>query len=327
MMIERSGGSWESATARREPDGRIVVRTGSSPHGQGHETTFAQIVADELSVDPASVEIRWGDSRAGPAGIGTFASRSTAMGGSAVLVAARKLREKGGDEAEATFESGILFPSGAYVAAVELDPETGELRSSGSPPRRLRPHVNPLLADGQIVGGRAGPRASALLEEPAYDEERPADLSASFMDYLVPTAWRDARPSTASSRTPRPSNPLGAKGAGEGGSTQRRPRSRTPSPTRSTACQRRPSLHRGEAGEALPVKPPPFEYPAPRSLDEALALLAEHGDEAKVLAGGQSLVPLLNFRLARPAHLIDLNRVGGLDGLSARRAARCASAR
>ena len=63
------------------------------------------------------------------------------------------------------------------------------------------------------------------------------------------------------------------------------------------------------------MKPPPFEYAAPHSLDEALALLAEHGDDAKVLAGGQSLVPLLNFRLTRPALLVDINRVEGLDGL------------
>jgi CO/xanthine dehydrogenase FAD-binding subunit len=61
------------------------------------------------------------------------------------------------------------------------------------------------------------------------------------------------------------------------------------------------------------VKPPPFEYHDPRELDEALALLADHGEEGKVLAGGQSLVPLLNFRLAHPEHLIDINRVSGLD--------------
>jgi carbon-monoxide dehydrogenase medium subunit/6-hydroxypseudooxynicotine dehydrogenase subunit alpha len=63
------------------------------------------------------------------------------------------------------------------------------------------------------------------------------------------------------------------------------------------------------------VKPPRFEYHDPRSIDEAFALLAEHGDEGKVLAGGQSLVPLLNFRLAHPEHLIDLNRVGTLSGI------------
>lgn len=64
------------------------------------------------------------------------------------------------------------------------------------------------------------------------------------------------------------------------------------------------------------MKPPPFEYHAPESVEEALALLAEHGDEAKVLAGGQSLVPLLNFRLIRPARLVDLNRVAGLAYLN-----------
>ncbi len=63
------------------------------------------------------------------------------------------------------------------------------------------------------------------------------------------------------------------------------------------------------------MKPAPVDYVAPGSLDEALALLAEHGDDAKVLAGGQSLIPLLNFRLARPSLLVDLNRLGELDYL------------
>ena len=63
------------------------------------------------------------------------------------------------------------------------------------------------------------------------------------------------------------------------------------------------------------MKPPPFEYVAPASLEEAVAVLAEHGDDAKALAGGQSLVPLLAFRLAAPAVLVDLNGVGGLDHL------------
>jgi CO/xanthine dehydrogenase FAD-binding subunit len=63
------------------------------------------------------------------------------------------------------------------------------------------------------------------------------------------------------------------------------------------------------------MKPPRFDYLLPRTLDEALGLLAQHGDEAKVLAGGQSLVPLLNFRLVRPAHLVDLNDIPGLDGI------------
>ena len=64
------------------------------------------------------------------------------------------------------------------------------------------------------------------------------------------------------------------------------------------------------------MKPPPFEYHLAESVDEAVALLAEHGDEAKVLAGGQSLIPLLSLRLARPAHLIDINRLAELASIT-----------
>lgn len=64
------------------------------------------------------------------------------------------------------------------------------------------------------------------------------------------------------------------------------------------------------------VKPAPFEYVTPETLEEAVGLLAEHGDEAKILAGGQSLIPMLNMRLARPGVLIDINRIPGLDAIS-----------
>ncbi len=65
------------------------------------------------------------------------------------------------------------------------------------------------------------------------------------------------------------------------------------------------------------MKLPQFEYHSPDTIDEVLALLAEHGDEAKVMAGGQSLVPLLAMRLARPAQVVDINRVGGMSGIDA----------
>jgi CO/xanthine dehydrogenase FAD-binding subunit len=64
------------------------------------------------------------------------------------------------------------------------------------------------------------------------------------------------------------------------------------------------------------MKPAPFRYERPETVEEALSLLSEHGDEAKVLAGGQSLVPLLNMRIARPAVLVDINRVAGLDNIA-----------
>lgn len=66
------------------------------------------------------------------------------------------------------------------------------------------------------------------------------------------------------------------------------------------------------------MKPAPFSYAAPSTLEEAIALLGEHGDTAKLLAGGQSLVPMMNFRLARPEHVIDINRITGLDGIEER---------
>lgn len=64
--------------------------------------------------------------------------------------------------------------------------------------------------------------------------------------------------------------------------------------------------------------PPPFEYTAPESLEQALALITEHGDEAKLLAGGQSLIPLLKLRFAAPALLVDLGRIPGLDAVEER---------
>jgi carbon-monoxide dehydrogenase large subunit len=228
MVIERCGGVWESARVAVGEDGRVVVWTGSSPHGQGHETTFAQIAADELGVDRADVEVRWGDSAEGPAGVGTFASRSVAMGGSAVVEACRRLREStpgdlreaaavGGLEAEARFESPLLFSSGAYVAAVEIERATGRLRvlalAAADDPGRV---VNPLLAEGQVVGAVAQGLGASLTEEAAYDEAGQL-RNASLADYKLLTAAEVPRLASTFLETPSPHNPLGAKGVGEAG--------------------------------------------------------------------------------------------------------------
>jgi carbon-monoxide dehydrogenase large subunit len=87
-------GLYESALVRVHPTGSVVVYTGASPHGQGHETGFAQIVADRLGVDPSAVEIVHGDTATGPMGLGTYGSRSLAIGGVAAAHAAEKLAEK-----------------------------------------------------------------------------------------------------------------------------------------------------------------------------------------------------------------------------------------
>src|SRR5580704_6712735 len=165
MYVERAGGSWESARISVGAEGRVIARSGSTPHGQGHETTFAQIVADRLGVDVDDVEMRFGDTAEVPPGVGTFASRSVAVGGSALVMAADRILAQvgqatlaeaaaaaGGLEAEARFESDLVFGSGAYAAVVEIQRETGALKV-----RRLAAVddagtiINPLLAEGQVV--------------------------------------------------------------------------------------------------------------------------------------------------------------------------------
>jgi carbon-monoxide dehydrogenase large subunit len=89
-------GGWESSTVRVHPTGKVTVLTGSSPHGQGLETSFAQIVSDELGVAMDDVEVIHGDTAQVPQGIGTFGSRSAAVGGSALVVSTRKVKEKAG---------------------------------------------------------------------------------------------------------------------------------------------------------------------------------------------------------------------------------------
>ena len=85
---------YESATVRVDPAGRVTVLTGSSPHGQGLQTAFAQLAADDLSVPFEDVEVIHGDTAIVPRGVGTFASRSLVVGGTAVIKASERVREK-----------------------------------------------------------------------------------------------------------------------------------------------------------------------------------------------------------------------------------------
>ncbi|MDI3340814.1 MAG: molybdopterin-dependent oxidoreductase [Sphaerobacter sp.] len=111
------GGLWESATVRVHPSGKVSVFTGANPHGQGEETTFAQLVADELGVPIDDVEVVHGDTGRIPFGMGTYGSRSTAVGGSALVYAARKVRDKGAKIAAHLLEvspDDIVFDQGRY---------------------------------------------------------------------------------------------------------------------------------------------------------------------------------------------------------------------
>jgi aerobic carbon-monoxide dehydrogenase large subunit len=236
MYVERAGGLFETAEAELLPTGRLLVRSGSSPHGQGHDTTFAQVAAERFGVGLEDVELRFGDSREVPRGVGTFASRSVAMGGSAVVQAVDALKEKceavrqgrdmslrevaaaePGLRASARFESDLVFSSGAYGAVVEIERATGRLRVM-----RLAAVddagtiVNPMLAEGQVLGGTAQGLGQCLVEEAVYDEEGNPTF-ASFVGYGLLTA-AEMPPVVASFvGTQSPLNPLGAKGIGEGG--------------------------------------------------------------------------------------------------------------
>ncbi|HEU4435337.1 MAG TPA: xanthine dehydrogenase family protein molybdopterin-binding subunit, partial [Pyrinomonadaceae bacterium] len=119
-------GGWESATVRIEPTGKVTVLTGASPHGQGQETSFAQIAADELGVDLNDVTVIHGDTGVVQYGIGTFGSRATAVGGTAVFVAIQKLKEKAdkiaahmlqADASKLSFEGGKYSLQQATAAA------------------------------------------------------------------------------------------------------------------------------------------------------------------------------------------------------------------
>jgi carbon-monoxide dehydrogenase large subunit len=225
MYVERVGPGWETAAVRAETDGRFVVRTGSSPHGQGHETTFAQIAADALGIDPGNVEVRWGDSFEIPEGMGTFASRSVTVGGSALLLACRELRSRldAGEhpplEESARFElPGPVFSFGCYVASVEIDGETGEVEIhrivAVDDCGRV---INPLLAEGQVVGAAVQAVGECLHEQVGYDENG-QPLAINLYQYHLPTAQSVPPIVGALRETPSPWNPLGAKGVGEGGS-------------------------------------------------------------------------------------------------------------
>ena len=218
MYVERSGGQFESAEIDRAADGTVTIRSSASPHGQGHATTFAQIAAERLGVDVSAVTMEFGDSALVPAGTGTFASRSVAMAGSAIVRAIEDLEaSEDGRSGSARFESPLVFASGAYAAVVEIERATGRLRvlriaavdDAGT-------IVNPLLAEGQVLGGTAQGLGECLFEEARYDEEGQF-TSASFLDYSLMTAAEMPPVATAFVESPSPLNPLGAKGIGEGG--------------------------------------------------------------------------------------------------------------
>ncbi len=217
LAIEPCGQGFESARISRGEGNRITVATGSTSQGQGRETAVAQIVADALGVDIASIDVVHGDTAATPPGIGALASRSTPIGGSALIEAAARFRATG-ETAEVRHEvPREAWAAGAAEALIAIDRDTGVVRIERlvfvDDAGRV---INPLLVEGQLHGAIAQAIGEVLFERIVEDETGQL-LTGSFMDYALPRA-RDVPPVTlASLHTPTDANLIGAKGVGEAG--------------------------------------------------------------------------------------------------------------
>ena len=236
-------------------------------------------------------------------------------------------------DAEATFDPVTFsFPHGTHLCAMEVDTETGQVRcASTSAVDDIGTVINPLIARGQMHGGVVQGIAQALWEEAVYDDAGTL-VSGSFVDYLLPTAADTISFDVDHATNPSTTNSLGTKGVGEAGTIASTPAvvnavvdavrhlgvtdivmPMTPERVW-TALQGDPggadtvedAMPHFEAEGGQPVIPAQFDYVAPTSVEEALAALAEHGDDAKLMAGGQSLLPVLRMRLNAPEWVIDL---------------------
>ncbi len=264
-------GLYESAAVRVHPTGSVSILTGSHSHGQGHETTFSQLVADRLGIPIESIEIVHGDTAKIPYGMGTYGSRSLAVGGSAIVQAMDKVVAKGrkiaahlleAAEADVEFADGkfsvagtdrsksfgevaltayvphnypedlepgldetafydpknFTYPSGAHIAEIEIDPETGHVEvvnfTASDDFGRI---INPMIVAGQVHGGLAQGIGQALLEGCVYDRETGQLLTGSYNDYTMPRAADLPNFALSTNVTLCTHNPLGVKGCGEAG--------------------------------------------------------------------------------------------------------------
>ena len=221
MYVEPCGQGWESARVDWHADGTVIVASGSPAQGQGHATTYAQIAAQALGVEPA--QVRYGDTALCPPGIGALASRSTAIGGGAIVQACRALlaRRAAGEalplSSEERFESQEAWSYGCVIARLSIDRDTGRPTVEQISWVDDAGHiVNPTLAHGQLVGGLVQGLGQAMMERLVYDASGQL-LTGSLMDYAVPRATDVPPIEIESLSTPSPNNPLGAKGVGEAG--------------------------------------------------------------------------------------------------------------
>lgn len=246
-------GPFEQARVVAEPDGTFTAHVGVSSLGQGVQTALAQILADELDVDLERVRVRHHDTDSIEEGTGAYSSRTTSFGGSAIVLAVRRLRELarkegarilGVDETDVTVDGDVVrtsdgrsvslgtlrceatakfetthidFSFASALAAVSIDRATGKVTVEHYVGHYdVGRAVNPLIVRGQLDGGASQGIGGALLEELSYDDHG-QPLSTSFMDYLVPTLAELPTVQSSWSEFPSIDNLVGAKGAGEAG--------------------------------------------------------------------------------------------------------------
>ena len=146
-------GAWESALVRFHPTGKVTLYTGSSSHGQGHETTFAQLAASELGIPMEDVAVVHGDTSQMQFGVGTFGSRSAAVGGTAIHMAVEKIKDKAkrlaahlleAAEEDIVYEDGKLFVDGAPAEAKTIQEIAFATHMASSLPEGMEPGLEAL---------------------------------------------------------------------------------------------------------------------------------------------------------------------------------------
>lgn len=224
FYLEPSGNGWESARVTWHDADHATVHSGSSAQGQPRAVSYAQIAADTLDLPLDAVEVIYGDTETCPVGIGAVASRSTPIGGSAVLracQAVRAARQAGKPfplREDVIYENdGQAWGYGCYLVQLSIDADTGCITVEHAVcVDDTGIAINPQAVADQITGGYAQGLGEALMEAVAYDPEDQL-LTASLMDYAVPRA-QDVPPLALHKiETPSPMNALGAKGVGEAG--------------------------------------------------------------------------------------------------------------
>ncbi len=214
------GAPVERASVTVRGDGTVEAVVGTQSSGQGHETTFAQVIADRLGVAIEAVRVRYGDSGFVRQGGGTHSDRSMRLAGT-LFVRSGKLPAEMREALASTqdFNGRIpAFPAGAAVCEVEVDPETGDVRVVRyTAIDDVGQAVNPMIVEGQTHGGIAQGVGQALCEGVALDPATGQVMTGSFMDYGICRA--DDLPAfrLEHAEDPTQGNPLHVKGAGEGG--------------------------------------------------------------------------------------------------------------